>query len=180
MNEITLSENEEVMFSLLADQIFYFEFHEREKQFQSIEVRVEYYHYGELVENIGGMKMGANDPEAEVEDERVRFLFTFDTKEEGDDLAVSRTLKLLYDRGAAGSTDYSITREGTNRGASSWGYLFDRFDEFPVGEKVYTAYFVENVEAAHLKSFDYEEAIYPNNEYEHVFLYYVKIDDDPL
>ncbi|KHF41776.1 hypothetical protein [Halalkalibacter okhensis] len=180
MKEITLSENEEVMFSLLADQIYYFEFQDRLKQFQSVEIGVDYYHYGELIDSMGGMKIGANHPELEGKDERARFLFTLDSLEEGEDLTFSGTLKVLFDSGSAGSTGYSFNREGVKRGASSWGYLLDQFDDVPIGEKVYTAYFVENVESEHLRTLNYEEAIQQNDEYEHLFLYYVQIEDEPL
>ncbi|MDT8859875.1 hypothetical protein N0O92_06485 [Alkalihalobacillus sp. MEB130] len=180
IREIALSENEEVIFSLLADRIFYFEFQDRTKQFQSIEIGVEYYYYGELVESMGGLKMGANDPELDSGDERVRLLFTIDSNEEGQELLLDGSLRLLFDSGSSGSTDYSFSRDLVERGANSWGYLFEEQEEVILDKKMYSAYFVENIEKDYMRSFDLDVALQPNTDFEHVYLYYIEISEKPL
>ncbi len=180
LNEVTLSENEQVIFSLLADRIFYLDFKDSKKEFRSIEVGVDYYHYGELVEKNGGMIMGANDPEMELEEKRARFLFTMNTQEGDENISVYGNLNVIYNSGSSGSTSYSFEREGTARGSSSWGYLVDQIDEITYDEKNYVAYYIENVESNTMRSFDSEVAVTPNQEYEHVYMYYVAISDKPL
>jgi hypothetical protein len=178
LNEMTLSENEEVIFSLLAERIYYLDFKDSKKKFRSIEVGVDYYHYGELVEKSVGLIMGANEPE--MEDGRARFLFTMDTLENEGNLSVYGDFNIIYDSGSSGSSSYSLEREGTDRGSSSWGYLTEQIDEINYGKKNYVAYYVENVEPNIMRSFDPEFAVTPNQEYEHVYMYYVTVSDEPL
>ncbi|GAE24834.1 hypothetical protein JCM9140_787 [Halalkalibacter wakoensis JCM 9140] len=177
MKEIVLTENEQVIFSMLADQIFYFDFTDDSGDFQTIEVGVDYFHYGNLVESLPGMTMATNDRESELRDERARFLFTMNKEEKDNHLEMNGTLKILFDSGSSGSSTYSFTREGAEVGALSRGYLIDRLDHIPIGEKIYVAYYVENSDSF-IRAFDHELALKPNDDYEHVLFYYVKMDNE--
>ncbi|WP_332691213.1 hypothetical protein [Halalkalibacter lacteus] len=180
LNEISLSENEEIIFSILAERIFYLDFKDSNKEFRSVEVGVDYYQNGEIVEKNGGLMINANDLELEQKDERARILFTMDREENEGNLSVYGDLKIMYDSGSSGSSSYSLERKGTERGSSSWGYLVDEIEDVTYDKKNYVAYYVENVESNVMRSFDLEVATKPNQDYEHVYMFYVIISDEPF
>ncbi|TWI57902.1 hypothetical protein [Halalkalibacter nanhaiisediminis] len=180
-SEMPLSENEQLIFSMLADQIFYLQFVDRNKEFRSMEVGLDYYYYGELTESVGGMKIGANDPEIEGEKERSRVLFTFNKEESKGQSLISGEMKVMDD-GGSGHSPYSFSHPGGMESVSSThGYLFDRLEgDVPYGEKIYVAYHVENNESNSMRSFDMNIALQPNDDFEHLYAYYVIIDDEAL
>ncbi len=182
LSEMPLSENEKLIFSLLADQIFYFQFLDRNKEVRSIEVGLDYYHYGELTETVGGMKLGANDPEIEQETERSRILFTFNKEESGGQSLISGEMTIMDDGGSSIDSPYSFSHPGGIEGVTSTqGYLFDQQEgDIPYGEKIYVAYYVENIESNVMRSFDLESALQPNDDFEHLYAFYMIIDDQPL
>lgn len=181
LSEMPLSENEQLIFSMLADQIFYFQFVDRSKEFRSMEVGLDYYHYGELTESVGGMKIGANDPEIEGEKERSRVLFTFNKEESKGQSLISGEMKVMDD-GGVGHSPYSFSHTGDiEEVISTQGYLFDQLEgDVPYGEKIYVAYHVENNESNSMRGFDMDIALQPNDDFEHLYAFYVIIDDEAL
>ncbi|MFC0558171.1 hypothetical protein [Halalkalibacter alkalisediminis] len=178
LREITLSENEQVIFSLLADELFYIEYMDRSKQFRSLEIGVDYFHYGELSEESGGITLAANNPDFETEDDRARFLFTMDWEASGDSPSVQGEMIIFYDSGTTGSSSYSFSRPTLEQGGRTRGYLLEQIDKIPYGEKLYVAYLAENVNSNSMKTFDLEQVTTPNDEYEHVYLYYVMVNQE--
>jgi hypothetical protein len=178
--EIKLSENEKVIFSLLADQIFYFDYIDKSKKFRQIEVGVDYFYYGKLAESSGGLIVSANDPETEWEDERARFLFTLQADELDEEMNLKGEMSVIFDSGTTNSSEYSYPRSNKQRGFRTAGYMLDEIDELSYGEKIYIGFYAENVESDSMRSFDPVVAVEPNDQFEHVYLYYVIIHEAPF
>lgn len=178
INEVSLTKNEKVIFSLLADEIYYVEYVDPSKQFRSIGIGVDYYHYGLRSEEGGEITVGANDPEMDWDDDQARFLITKNWDEGEKESLVHGELSIILDSGTIGSGTYSYVRKNSERGIRSSGYLVDAIDEISYGEKVYVGYSIENVESDSMRSFDLELATTPNDEYEHTYLFYVIINQE--
>ncbi|GAE33523.1 hypothetical protein [Halalkalibacter akibai] len=180
IREIPLSENEKLLFSMLADEWFYIDYHNSSETFNLVEVGVEHYHYGRLVES--NKMLTKHHQIKEVNDKRFRLLLTMEAEKimEEESLLLHGGFNVMYESLPKETSNFEFLRSQPKRDVHSSGYLVDEIKGIHSGEKVYVAYISEYGDMETRGNFDQKRAILPNDEYEHVYMYYLIIDKETL
>ncbi|MCM2677745.1 hypothetical protein [Alkalicoccobacillus plakortidis] len=180
ITDTDLSNNEEILFDAIAKETYLFDLEGSLPVGKEMYIGVDYYEFGELIEEKSIFGVGRSHDEDEEFVEEYEKLFISLTEDESTSVV---TLDIVVHSENGSYSTYSELGELNVEGKafSSGSLLKDenneiKLSEETIDEKNYLASFTISQDGT-FRGFDLEHATQPNQDYEFMYLFYVQLQD---